>query len=136
MHTLNKSLLGLLLLLPTLAFAATDISREELLQKQAHHEPVSIVDVRTPEEFAAGHVPGAVNIPHEQAAARVNDFRALQKKGELVLYCKSGRRAGLAASALENAGLKGLRHLDGDIQGWQASGLTMEKSAAPAPATP
>jgi rhodanese-related sulfurtransferase len=62
-----------------------------------------IVDVRTPQEYAAGHVPGAVNIPFDQLGAR-----AAAELGEperpVVLYCRTGRRSGIAAETLRALG--------------------------------
>ncbi len=58
---------------------------------------VFVLDVRTPAEFAAGHVPGAVNIPYDQVASHLGE---IPKDDEIVLYCHSGRRAGLAAEVL------------------------------------
>ncbi|HET9594358.1 MAG TPA: rhodanese-like domain-containing protein [Anaeromyxobacteraceae bacterium] len=59
---------------------------------------VKVVDVRTPEEFAEGHVPGAVNIPYDQIAARAAEIGP--PATPVLLYCRSGRRSGIAAQAL------------------------------------
>ncbi|MFP5440501.1 MAG: rhodanese-like domain-containing protein [Gammaproteobacteria bacterium] len=115
---------ALFLLLSTIAWSATDIGVTELQQRQAKGDVV-VIDVRSPAEYAQGHVPGAINIPHDQAGERAMEIRALQKKGEVVLYCRSGRRVAAAAEALEARGVTGLRHLKGDIQGWQAAGAPM-----------
>jgi phage shock protein E len=61
-----------------------------------------VVDVRTPEEFASGHVPGAVNIPVQSLGARLSEVGP--KHEPVVLYCRSGARSGSAASMLRNAG--------------------------------
>jgi rhodanese-related sulfurtransferase len=61
-----------------------------------------VVDVRTPEEFASGHVPGAVNIPYEEIAKRLAEVGP--KDAPVVLYCRSGRRSGIAAEELTKAG--------------------------------
>src|SRR6187455_929857 len=51
---------------------ATPVSQEALLDREARHpEQLFVLDVRTPEEFAAGHVPGAVNVPYDQLASRL-----------------------------------------------------------------
>lgn len=118
---------ALLLSWSAAAWSATDMSREELQKERAAGTALVLVDVRSADEFAAGHVPGAVNIPLDQVGSRADEFRALQKKGEVVLYCRSGRRTAQAVQALEGAGLTGLRHLTGDMQGWEAAGLPVEK---------
>ena len=57
-----------------------------------------IIDVRSPEEFAAGHVKGAINIPFDQIEQNHNLLNTL-KPSTLVVYCRSGRRAGTAPSS-------------------------------------
>ena len=61
-----------------------------------------VVDVRTPEEFAARHFPGAVNIPFDQIGGRTGELGALDRP--IVVYCRSGRRSGIAKRTLEKAG--------------------------------
>jgi rhodanese-related sulfurtransferase len=75
-----------------------------------------VLDVRSPDEYVAGHVPGAVNIPHDQVAARLAE---VPKDKDVVLYCRSGRRAGMAAEVLAANGYTRLKHLEGDMLGWQ-----------------
>jgi len=109
-----------------------EISREELQARLAGADAPVLLDVRTPEEYAAGHIPGAVNIPHEQTADRLEELRPYRGR-EIVLYCKSGRRAGLAADTLAQAGFGRLRHLAGDMPGWSAAGLPVESSPGVSP---
>jgi rhodanese-related sulfurtransferase len=61
-----------------------------------------LVDVRTPEEYAAGHIPGSINIPLD----RILDIKNVvsDKNNPLYVYCRSGRRSSQAASALEKEG--------------------------------
>jgi phage shock protein E len=63
---------------------------------------VKVVDVRTPAEFQAGHVPGAVNIPFDQMARRSGELGP--PSTPLVLYCRSGRRSGIAVGTLKQQG--------------------------------
>lgn len=83
-----------------------------------------VLDVRTAEEYVAGHVPGAVNIPHDQLATRLAE---VPKDQDVVLYCRSGRRAVLAGEVLAGNGYVRLEHLEGDILGWVAKGQPVEK---------
>jgi rhodanese-related sulfurtransferase len=85
-----------------------------------------ILDVRSPEEFLLGHVPQAINIPHDQIKQNLNTLNAYKNK-TIVLYCRSGYRAGKAAEVLSQLEFTQLRHLDGDMNGWQKSGLPIEK---------
>jgi rhodanese-related sulfurtransferase len=75
-----------------------------------------VLDVRAPDEFVTGHVPGAVNIPYDQVAARLAE---VPKDKDVVLYCRSGRRAAMAGGVLAGNGYTRLQHLEGDILGWQ-----------------
>ncbi len=100
------------------SWIAAEMSPAEL-RRQTAAEPTSLVilDVRTPEEFAAGHIPGAINIPHDQVPARLAEFKAWKDK-TIVAYCRSGRRVGLALKVLHDAGFTRLVHLTGDMPGW------------------
>jgi rhodanese-related sulfurtransferase len=85
---------------------------------------VLVLDVRTPQEFAEGHVPGALNVPHDEVAARLAD---IPRDKQIVLYCRSGRRAALAAAMLGAAGYARLSHLEGDMPAWAAAGRPVER---------
>jgi len=69
-------------------------------------KPAVIIDVRTPEEFAAGHLDGAVNIPYEQIAKGINTIPSLTKSSPILIYCRSGRRSAIAAQSLEQLGFQ------------------------------
>ncbi|MCM2311427.1 MAG: rhodanese-like domain-containing protein, partial [Steroidobacteraceae bacterium] len=82
-----------------------------------------VLDVRTPGEYVAGHVPGAVNIPHDQLATRLAE---VPKDKDVVLYCRSGKRAAMAGDVLADSGYTRLQHLEGDILAWQAQQRPVE----------
>ena len=65
-----------------------------------------VVDVRTPQEFASGHVPGAINIPFDEIGRRASEIGPASTP--VVLYCRTGRRSGIAAEALQKAGFSKL----------------------------
>ncbi|MCU0269233.1 MAG: rhodanese-like domain-containing protein [Acidimicrobiales bacterium] len=79
-----------------------------------------VLDVRTPEEFASGHLPEAVNIDVEGGnfEAQVGE---LDKDATYVVYCRTGRRSALAAQTMAGMGFTSLYDLGG-IQEWQAAG--------------
>lgn len=104
---------------------AAPMTQEQFLEHQAKHpEQLFVLDVRTPEEYAEGHVPGAVNVPHDQIGARLAE---VPKDKDVVLYCRSGRRAGIAADVLAANGYTRLSHLEGDMQEWVAKGRPVAK---------
>lgn len=62
-----------------------------------------VIDVRTPAEFAAGHVPGAINIEHTEITRRIDEAK-VGKDDQVIVYCRSGRRSGIAQQALQRLG--------------------------------
>ena len=73
-----------------------------------------LIDVRNPSEFAAGHIPGAVNIPMDQIESRLADLH----EDEVVLVCQSGRRAGMTCELIQAHHPK-LKVLEGGTVAWQ-----------------
>ncbi|WP_047289181.1 ArsR/SmtB family transcription factor [Pseudomonas protegens] len=99
------------------------ISREELRQR-LQEGGMTLLDVRSPQEFAQGHLPGAINIPLEELEQRLAELAADQ---ELVAYCR-GPYCVLsqnAAALLRANGFK-VRRLDQGFTDWQAAGLRVE----------
>lgn len=82
------------------------------------------IDVRSAEEFAAEHVSPAVNIPHTEIAARIAEVTT-DKDALIYLYCRSGRRSGLAKDALEQAGYTNVVNLGG-LQDAQRAAARLE----------
>lgn len=85
---------------------------------------VTVLDVRPPEEFAAGHVPGAVNIPVHELARRLGE---LPKRRQVVAYCR-GPYCLLAYDAVELLRRKGMqaRRMEAGLPEWRLSGLPVE----------
>jgi len=92
-----------------------------------HPEAARIIDVREPDEFSAGHIPGAVNIPRGVIEFRIWPLIGYPERAgtdiELYLYCGWGSRAALAASALQQLGLSRVIAVDMQLADWQAAGL-------------
>lgn len=111
---------------PAPASSAALISQSELLTRlKAKDADLVVLDVRTPQEFAAGHVPGARNVSHDQLPARLAELSPLKDK-QIVLYCRSGRRTAIAEAALRDAGFTKLLHLEGDYLAWEAQKQPIE----------
>lgn len=100
---------------------ALDVSR---YAKQP--ENYQLIDVRSATEFAAGHIPGAINIPLEQLELRTAD---LAKTRRIVLACQSGQRATIAANVLAPL-CPNVLILEGSTSGWSAGGRPLVKTAA------
>jgi rhodanese-related sulfurtransferase len=89
---------------------------------QAASQPgTTVIDVRTPAEYAAGHIDGAINIDVEGAIFN-SEIDKLDKNGSYALYCHSGRRSTLAADAMSQAGFTQVTNLKGGIADLQAAG--------------
>ncbi len=71
-----------------------------------------VVDVRTVEEFAEGHFPGAINIPHEDIVQGIR-ARSVDKEQTVLLYCRSGNRSGQAEIRLQSSGFAGAKNVGG-----------------------
>jgi len=84
-----------------------------------------ILDVRTEDEFSAGHIPGAINIPHSELADRITELDGYQDK-EIILHCHSGRRAVIIEPVLIEDGFTHIRYLDGQWQQWKAGDYPVE----------
>ncbi len=99
----------------------TDISQADLLKRIQAHNTNLILDVRSPEEYQEGHLPGAINIPFDRLDSRITEIDSFKNK-DVVLYCGSGGRVVIAAFILRSAGFNKLLHLDGDMDAWTGNG--------------
>jgi rhodanese-related sulfurtransferase/DNA-binding transcriptional ArsR family regulator len=94
------------------------------LLERARQGLVTVLDVRPPEEYAAGHLPGAVNIPLEELERRLDELDSSQ---EIVAYCR-GPHCVLAFDAVARLRQRGVkaRRLDGGLPEWRMQGLPVE----------
>ena len=87
-----------------------------LAHRLVEQDGAVLLDVRTPEEYAEGHVDGAVNIPHDALPSRISEVETLadsDKSTPIVVYCRSGHRAGIAKQSLLDAGFQRVTNLGG-----------------------
>ena len=91
----------------------------------------TLVDVRSPAEFRAGHIPGAVSLPVDELASTdpvaANSGIPDDRDAPLVLTCLSGLRAERAAQLLAGHGYRNLAVLDGGTEGWRTAALPMQR---------
>jgi len=80
-----------------------------------------LLDVRQPEEYETGHIPGSMLIPLGELEARQGE---LDRSKKIIAYCRSGRRSMAAAIALCGLGFEGIQHLGGGILGWPYETIT------------
>ena len=103
-------------------WGVASISDQELLARMGASDPPLVLDVRSPKEYAAGHISGAVNLPYDQVEDRVDELGTSRDR-QVVVYCEHGPRAFRALGALEDAGFRALRPLGGDMSGWRKKQL-------------
>ena len=104
------------------------ISQEELVTLTQDPNSV-IIDVRTAREYAAGHIPGAVNLPHKDIISGKITFKQFSGK-KLILYCHTGVRVGIVNQYAQQNPLfsrENMLHLQGDFRAWQAHGKPISK---------
>ena len=124
MRTILALLIGMMTLAATAEEKVPKLTVEEFDAKRKQ-EGVVVIDVRTPEEFKAGHVPGAVNIDIGD-----KDFdkkvEALDKDKTYVVHCQRGGRSARAAEKMKSKVDK-LFDFSGGMQAWNAAGKPVEK---------
>jgi rhodanese-related sulfurtransferase len=98
------------------------ITAMALFESLADHAAGTIVDVRTPKEWAAGHVRGTLNIPLNHLRERMNEL----PQGNIVVHCEAGYRSAMAAGILQRAGRENVLDLVGGYKAWTASNLPVE----------
>jgi rhodanese-related sulfurtransferase len=118
------------------SFQSVDVRAAEALLKEKH---VKYIDVRTPEEYAAGHAKGAVNKTSVAKNAAggwdpvpgfVDDVKAFlgaNPDTSVLVSCQAGRRSAAACARLAEAGLTGCIDVEGGFSAWTEAGLPVEK---------
>lgn len=120
----SRALLAALLLLSGIACHAETpivgtITPVELAQRLNAPNPPIIIDVRTRDEYSAGHIDTALNLPHDELERRLGEIPG-NKSSEIVVYCRSGKRALIAEKILVEKGYKNIKDLAGHWQGWSS----------------
>ena len=118
--------------LPTLAMAEAapgaevsgilDVTVEEASELIQSDAPVIVLDVRTPGEFAEGHIEGAVNLD-VMSDTFIEDLAKLDKGASYVVHCRSGKRSAKAIEAMKAAQIQSIAHMNAGLNGWSAAGL-------------
>lgn len=111
---------------PSASDNVTIVSIDEKIMQQAQAGEILLLDVRSPGEYADGHIPGAVNVPYDQIQRHQS---VLEQQGDspIVVYCRTGRRAAIFINEIEKYGFTNLQYMEGDMPGWQRAGLPVAK---------
>ncbi|MGW0465737.1 rhodanese-like domain-containing protein [Streptomyces sp. NPDC003027] len=102
-------------------------------QARGRLRELTVVDVRTPGEYASGHLPGALNIPLDQLGRAVPALQEAAGRGELLMVCQSGGRSASACARLTAHGVPALT-LSGGTDAWVARGHELARPEGGAPA--
>ena len=123
---MKRIYLALILLMSFDALSAELWSVAQLQKaiSKSGHKPV-LLDVRTQSEYNDGHIQDAINIPHDQLLKEPQLVSAY-KDSQMVVFCRSGVRAGKVIEMLEGLGFKEIIDIDGDMLAWNEAGYSVE----------
>ncbi len=85
---------------------------------------VYLLDVREPDEYAAGHIPGITLIPMGEVAARLAE---LPRDKEIIVTCRTGNRSSQVADLLREQGFTNVHNMTGGIVAWEEAGYAVEQ---------
>jgi rhodanese-related sulfurtransferase len=102
-----------------------EVAPADLQSRLSGGEQIVVIDVREPEEFARGKIPGAYTIPRGVLEMQVDG--RLPVESTVVLYCGAGGRSALAAKSLADMGYEKVENLQGGWGAWVKSGLPVEQ---------
>ena len=124
----SRVLLTALLLLSGMASHAETstiltIAPTELSRRMKPNPPV-IIDVRTRDEYSSGRIDTALNLPHDELERRLGEIPG-SKTSEIVVYCRSGKRARIAENLLVEKGYTNIKDLVGHWQGWNVQAKSL-----------
>lgn len=97
-----------------------NLGSEEFQQAIAQGKNLVVIDVRTEEEFTAGHLPNAINISY-LAYDFWDRMEQLDPDTHYYVYCRSGRRSVRTCTLMKNGGFKNVYNLDGGLNAWKAA---------------
>lgn len=106
------------------ASAATEDVNVEEFASVIEGPGIVILDVRTPEEFAQGHIAGSINI-NVESPDFTSKLEQLDKSQTYAVYCRSGRRSGVATQQMESLGFTSLYNMNGGVIDWAGAGFEL-----------
>lgn len=96
-----------------------DLSQEEWEDQIKNDDNAFILDVRTPQEFEEGYIPGAVNIDIYLGQGFLEELGKLDKSKNYYVYCRSGARSGQACAIMNSIGIENAYNLEGGFMNWE-----------------
>lgn len=101
-----------------------EVTPQQVRERKANGEQMVLLDVREPNEWNLGHVPGATHIPRGMLESKVE--QQVPRDAEVVIYCASGNRSALAADTLQQMGYSNVSSLAGGWRDWVQGGGSVE----------
>jgi len=113
------------------ADAAAQVAPDEAQRLLTAPAPPILVDVRTGAEYGNGHLRNALHVPVQEFifGAYAKKLGGVSKDDPIILYCRSGRRSGIAQQILVREGCSGIKNLKGGMIGWKKAGLPFVESS-------
>ena len=99
-------------------------SADSLIHGEVKNKNFRLVDVRTPEEFAQGHLAGAALVDFKSPTF-ADEIAKLPREAKILIYCRSGHRSGIALQQMQSMGFKDVRDIGGGINAWMSAGLPL-----------
>lgn len=131
MKTIFASFLSLLLLAGAAFADVTPIGADKAAAKLKKDPKIVVIDLRTPKEYAAGHIKGAININMQD-----KNFSAklgkLDRKKTYLMHCRSGGRSSASLPVWKRLGFENVLHLASGTLGWEKAGQKLEVPKVPA----
>ncbi|WP_159018282.1 rhodanese-like domain-containing protein [Algibacter sp. L3A6] len=103
----------------------TKVTPEELVVLLKEQKEIKLIDVRTPEEYGAGHISRAENINFFSENFS-ESLAELDKEEPLVIYCKSGRRSGKSVATFKESGFTKIYELEGGVLNWKSKNFEVK----------
>ena len=117
---------GVALILPMLMGSGANDVNPGAATLLINREDAQVIDVREAEEFAAGHLPEAKNVPLAKLADRISEIERFKDK-PVIVCCASGMRSGKACGELRKLGFAKIHNLSGGIDAWVGAGYPVKK---------
>ncbi len=111
---------------PAMVNDVTPGQANSLIQANQGNAGFVVLDVRTPQEYAEGHIPGAINIDYN-ASDFQNKVGKLDKTKTYLVYCRTGIRSAAASKIMASLGFKNVNNMTGGITDWQSLGFAVVK---------
>ena len=102
----------------------TEHTPDEVRARRERGEAFTLLDVREPNEWSMGHIPGAMHIPRGVMESAIET--RIPREQEIVIYCASGNRSAMAADILQQMGYRKVSSMRGGIRGWADAGGDVE----------